>query len=514
MPKRALQMRKIRELIRLKYQAKLSHEAIARALCVSKGVVAKYVARLEQRGLDPEALLAADEAQVQQLLAAAPRPQYGGRVVPDYGYVHSQLKRAGVTLTLLWEEYTAANAGAALYRYSQFADRYRQYVASLRRSMRQVHRAGEKLFIDYAGQTVPYGDEGDRAQIFVAALGASSYTFACATARQRLEDWTGALVRAFEYFGGVPQLVVPDNARALIADPDRYEPRASATVADLAAHYGTAVLPARPHRPRDKGKVEVAVQVVERWILARLRDRRFVTLTELDEAIGELLEELNGRPFKRLPGSRRSAYEALDRPTLKPLPVDRYEFARYSTAKVSIDYHIAVDQHFYSVPHALVQQSVEVRATAGALEVLHRGRRIAAHVRSYTRHGYTTVTEHLPAAHRAHLEWSPARLVRWGEQHGVACAEVIRRILATRLHPEQGYRSCLGLLKLERAHGAQRLEAACARALALGSARYLTVAQILKSRQEGLPLPGAAAAAGEAWSSPEHAHLRGPKYYS
>lgn len=509
MPRRALLMRKIRELIRLKYQAKLSHEAIARALCISKGVVAKYVARIEQRGLDPEALLAGEEAQVLQQLQPAPRPQYGGRVMPDYARVHTELKRAGVTLTLVWQEYVAANAGAPTYGFSQFADRYRHYVASLRRSMRQVHRAGEKLFIDYAGQTVPYGDEGDRGQIYVAALGASNYTFACATERQRLEDWTGALVRTFEYLDGVPQLVVPDNARALIADPDRYEPRASATIADLAAHYGTAVLPARPRRPRDKGKVEVAVQIVERWILARLRDRRFGTLAELDAAIGDLLVDLNGRPFKRLPGTRRSAYEALDRPALKPLPVGRYEFARYSTTKVSIDYHIAVDEHFYSVPHALVQQSVEVRATAGAVEILHGGRRVAAHVRSGIRFGYTTVPEHLPAAHRAHLEWSPGRLVRWGEQHGVACAEVIRRILETRLHPEQGYRSCLGLLKLERQHGASRLEAACARALALGSARYLTVAQILKSRQESLPLPGA----GD-WSSPEHAHLRGPKYYS
>lgn len=511
MPRRALLMRKIRELIRLKYQAKLSHEAIARALCVSKGVVAKYVARLEQRGLDPQALLAADEAEVLRQLSSAPRPQYGGRIVPDYAHVHAQLKRAGVTLTLLWEEYTAANAGAATYRYSQFADRYRQYVAGLRRSMRQVHRAGEKLFIDYAGQTVPYGEDGERAQIFVAALGASNYTFACATEHQRLEDWTGALVRAFEYFDGVPQLIVPDNARALIADPDRYEPRASATIADLATHYGTAVLPARPHRPRDKGKVEVAVLVVERWILARLRDRHFATLEELDEAIGELLEDLNGRAFKRLPGTRRSAYETLDRPALKALPVARYEFARYYAAKVSIDYHVSVEEHFYSAPHALVQERVEVRATAATVEILHRGRRVAAHVRSYVRYGYTTVAEHLPAAHRAHLEWSPGRLVRWGEQHGVACAEVIRRILATRRHPEQGYRSCLGLLKLERQHGAVRLEAACARALALGSARYLTVAAILKSRQESLPLPGTAAAD---WSSPEHRHLRGPKYYS
>lgn len=509
MPTRALPMKKIRDLIRLKYEARLSHEQIARALAVSKGVVAKYVGRVNARGLDPTTLLRLPEDEVGRLLAPAARqPQYGGRVAPDYADVHRELKRPGVTLTLLWEEYQAANAGQPIYRYSQFAERYREYVATLRRSMRQVHRAGEKLFVDYAGDTVPYGRVGERAQIFVAVLGASNYTFACATPRQTLDDWVDALVRTLEYVDGVPALIVPDNARALIADPDRYEPRASATISDLASHYGTAVLPARPYRPRDKAKVEVAVQIVERWILARLRNRSFDTLAAVDGAVVDLLEDLNRRPFKRLPGSRVSQYADLDRPALKPLPVGRYELARYSTARVNIDYHVVVAEHLYSVPHALVHQTVEIRATHRAVEVLHKGRRVAAHPRSFVRYGYTTEPAHLPAAHRAHLEWSPERLIRWGESHGLACAELIRRILDTRVHPEHGYRACLGLLALERRHGAARLEAACARALALGSARYRTVADILKNRQEALPLPGETA-----WSAPEHAHLRGPKYY-
>jgi transposase len=371
-----------------------------------------------------------------------------------------------------------------------------------------VHRAGEKLFVDYAGHSVGYGREGDRAQIFVATLGASNYTFACATAHQRLVDWTGALVRALEYIDGVPALIVPDNAKALIADPDRYEPRASATVADLARHYGTAILPARPYRPQDKAKVEVGVQIVQRWILARLRDGKFQNLGAVDAAVGDLLADLNTRPFKRLPGSRQSVYTQLDRPALKALPVSRYEFARYHEARVNIDYHIAIDDHFYSVPQALVHQRVEARATARSVEVLHRGERVAAHERSYVRFGYTTLPEHLPAAHRAHLEWSPGRLIRWGEKHGAACGEVIRRILASRPHPEQGYRACLGLLRLERQYGVQRLEAACARALLLGSATYQTVASILKRRTEALPITAKAE-----WASPEHAHLRGPKYY-
>lgn len=506
---RALPMRTIRDLIRLKYHAQLSHEQIARALSISKGVVAKYVARLERLAEDPGTLLERPEAELAELVKPAPRPSsYGGRALPDFAHLHSELRRPGVTLTLLWQEYVAAHTQAATYRFTQFAELYRNYVASLRRSMRQVHRAGEKLFVDYAGQSVPYGREGDRAQIFVAVLGASNYTFACATAHQRLEDWIAALVRALQFLQGVPALIVPDNARALIADPDRYEPRASATIADFAAHYGTAVLPARPYRPRDKAKVEVAVQIVERWILARLRDRTFATLEALDAEISDLLEPLNTRPFKRLPGSRLTAFESLDRAALNPLPIAPYEFARFYKVRVNIDYHIAIEDHFYSVPHALVHQELEARATARSVEILYRGRRVAAHPRSFARYAHSTLPEHLPAAHRAHLEWSPGRLVRWGQQHGIACAEVIRRVLATRLHPEQGYRACLGLLRLEKQHGSARLEAACARALALGSASYRTVATILERRQENLPLPGAAQ-----WSAPEHEHLRGPKYY-
>ncbi|WP_116810915.1 IS21 family transposase [Steroidobacter cummioxidans] len=509
MPTRALTMRKIRDLIRLKFITRLSHEQIARALSISKGVVAKYAARIQRCGIEPRELLRLSDAQVlEHVQPRLKREVYGDRAPVDCARVHTELKRPGVTLTLLWQEYAAANAGRAAYRFSQFALRYHTYVASLRRSMRQIHRAGEKLFIDYAGQSVPYGSEGQRAQIFVAVLGASNYTFACATAHQRLEDWIGALVRALTFIGGVPQLIVPDNARAMIAHPDRYEPRASLTVQDLAHHYDTAVLPARPRRPQDKAKVEVALQVVERWILARLRDHRFQTLEEVDGAIGDLLDSINTRAFRRLPGSRKSAYELLDRSALRPLPASPYEFARYYKARVNIDYHVSIDEHFYSVPHALVHQDVEARVTATAVEVLHRGQRVAAHRRSSHRFAHTTVPEHMPAAHRAHLEWSPARLIRWGAQHGPACAQVIERILTTRKHPEQGYRACLGLLKLEKHYGAQRLEAACVRALALGSPAYQTVASILKRRVESLPL-----ADEPSWSSPEHAHLRGPKYY-
>lgn len=507
MPTRTLTMRSIRELYRLKYEAGLSHERIARALSISKGVVAKYVGLAEASGLTAAELLAMSEDE----LAGRLRPNRSvplRHVQPDYATIHQELKRRGMTLLLLWEEHVAAHPGQSTYSYSQFAQRYRDFVARLRRSMRQVHRAGEKLFVDYAGQSVPYGQLGERAQIFVATLGASSFTFACATPRQTLADWIEGLVRAFDYIEGVPELVIPDNARALIADPDRYEPQASATLLDLAAHYGTAILPARPYKPKDKSKVEQAVLVVERWILARLRHRRFATVTDVDVAVGDLLGHLNTRPFVRLPGSRHSTYEAIDRPALRPLPTTRYELARYWPAKVNIDYHVVHEGHYYSVPHELVQAAVEIRVTTHTVEVLHRGKRVAAHLRSAKRGGYSTVPEHLPAAHRAHLEWSPGRLVRWGETVGGGCAAVVVRILETRPHPEQGYRACLGLLRLAKQHGPARLEAACVRAIALGAPSYRSVKAILQNKLESAPL-----ATTTDWTAPDHDHVRGPRYY-
>lgn len=496
-------------MVRLKFHAQLSHAQIAAALGISKGVISKYLALIGAAGLMAAEIERLSESEIAARLK--PRrvaPRANAFSLPDYAQLHTDLKRKGMTLLLGWQEYVAAHADARTYRYTQFVERYHQFAKSLKRSMRQVHRAGEKCFIDYTGPTVAYGDEGQRAQIFVAVLGASSYTFACATARQTLADWVEGLVRAFEFFGGVSELTVPDNARALIADPDRYEPQASRTLLDLAAHYDTAILPARPYKPQDKAKVEVGVQVVERWILARLRHRQFATLAEVDAAIAELLPDLNARSFKKLPGSRLSQYESLDRPALKPLPVSRYELAVYRRATVNIDYHIVLEGHYYSVPQALVRAEVEIRTTARSVEVLHRGARVAAHLRSYKRGGYTTVAEHLPAAHRAHLEWSPGRLIRWGQTIGPACAALIERLLESRKHPEQGYRACLGILRLARAHGAARLQAACTRALALGNPSYGCVASILKNKLESQPL-----APESEWSAPTHDNVRGSDYY-
>ena len=343
--------------------------------------------------------------------------------------------------------------------------------------------------------------------MFVSALGASSYTFAGASGSERLEDWIESMTRALSFYGGVPQLIVPDNARALISQPDRYEPRAHDTVLDFARHYGTSVLPARPRSPRDKAVAESAVQVVTRWILARLRHQRFASVYQADCAIGALLPALNERAFQKLPGSRASVFAQIDRPALMGLPAARYELARFKTVKVHIDYHVEIDGHRYSVPHAFVGQSLDARITARAVELIARGNRVASHMRSTRRGEFSTVTEHMPAAHRAHLEWTPQRLIDWGGRIGLATGELIARLLARHKHPEHGYRACLGLLGLAKRYGAARLEAACQLALSLGTCQYRHVRDILLNKRDRVD------AANAQWTSPDHANVRGPGYY-
>jgi transposase len=495
----------IKDILRLKWEAEHSHEQIARALSISKGVVSKYLGLASAAGLDWPAARDMEERALLALLVPD-SPRAAPVAQPDWARVHQELSRKGVTLMLLWQEYVAEHAHERTWRYTQFCAHYKAFARSLKRSMRQTRQAGEKLFIDFAGKTVPLSD-GSVGHVFVAAMGASSYTFACATPTERLADWIDGMTRALAFYGGVPQLIVPDNARALIATPDRYEPRANDTVLDFARHYGTSVLPARPYSPRDKGSVESAVQVISRWILARLRNRPLANVYALDRAIAELLPSMNDRPFQKLHGSRSSMFAQTDQPVLLPLPVARYELARFRTVKVHIDYHVEVEGHRYSVPHSLVGQTLEARITARAVEVLLRGTRVAAHVRSDRRGGFTTDSEHLPAAHRAHLQWTPQRLIEWGQRIGVSTGEVVTRLLHQHKHPEHGYRACLGLLSLAKRHGSQRLEAACERALTIGVHQYSHVRDILANWRERTDLQG------PDWSSPAHANVRGPDYY-
>ena len=505
-------MRKIRDVLRYRHSAGLSLDAIARALKLSKGVVAKYVRLAGAAGLTwpiPEEL---DDAGLEKLLyrqAVAREPTFAE---PDYALVHQELKKKGVTLTLLWEEYRQV-VGERGYQYTAFCTRYRDWAGKLKRSMRQIHRAGEKLFCDYAGPTVPIIDtqtgEIRPASVFVAVLGASSYTFACATPGQTGVDWLTGIGRALQFIGGVTALIVPDNPRALVSLADRYEPELNRATAEFAHHYDTVILPARPRKPQDKAKVESGVQVVERWILARLRHRRFFSVAELDAAIAELLPALNNRPFKKLPGSRREAFELLDAPYLRPLPDTSFAQAEWKKATVNIDYHVEYESSYYSVPHALIHQPVELRVTRSTVEVLAKGKRVASHPRSVCKGHYATLAEHMPAAHRAHAEWSPGKLLAWAASVGPSAAELVKRLLIEKTHPEQGYRSCLGLMRLTRNHGRERMESACERALAVGAHRYRSVASILEKGLDRQPLLAKQAEL----ALPDHANVRGPGYY-
>lgn len=499
-------MRKIKDVLRLKHETTLSHQQIADALRISKGAVSKYARLAAEAGLDWAAVCAVDEGELEQRLLR-PTARAASFVQPDYGRLHQELRRKDMTLQLLWKEYQDDHADAQTYCYSQFCENYRSFAKTLKCSMRQIHRFGEKLFIDYAGPTIGLAD-GGRAHVFVAAMGASSHTFAWATPRETMADWLYSTALALEFYGGVPLLIVPDNAKAMIADPDRYEPRCNQTVDDFARHYGTSILPARPRSPQDKAKAESAVQVVERWIMARLRHHRFGSVDEVNAAIAPLLVLLNTKPFQKLPGSRASTFAELDAPALLPLPPQRYEMAHFKTVKVGINYHAEVERHHYSVPHALVGKMLEARITASTVELVHRGQRVASHVRSALQGGSSTVPEHMPAAHRAHMEWTPERLLHWGGTVGPATAEVVARMLSGNRHPEHGYRACLGLQSLARLYGESRLEAACTLALQIGACQCRHVREILANKRDQSVAPPAAD-----WISPAHAHVRGPDYY-
>jgi transposase len=511
MPTKKVPMKKIHEVLRLHYEANLSHRKIARACGMSKGVVSKYLALAKARGIPWPLPAGWDESELEaRLHPALEKP--ARFVEPDFPATHQELKRKDVTLQLLWSEYATAH-GTQAYRYSQFCHHYRQWQARQKRSMRQVHKAGEKLFIDYCGPTVPVvdGSTGEirQAQVFVAVLGASSYTFAEATWSQKLPDWIASHQRAFRFFGGLSELLVPDNLLSGVSRACRYAPEPNETYQELARHYGTAILPARPYKPKDKAKAEVGVQVVERWILARLRHHTFFSLAELNQAIARVLTELNERPFQKLPGCRRSAFESLDQPALKPLPAVAYEYAEWKQAKPGIDYHVEVDKHYYSVPHRWVGQMLDVRATATTVEVFHKGQRVASHPRARKR-GFSTLPEHMPKAHREHREWSPGRFLNWAREIGPCTLEVVKRQLEDRPHPEHGYRSCLGLLSHARRYSKPRLEAACERALRIHSPSYRSVTSILKQGLDQQPLPQDEEAQGEL---PLHSNVRGPGYY-
>jgi len=506
-------MRKIKEVLRLKWEQGLTDRTIARSVSIARSTVGEYLRRARDAGLGWPVPAELDEAEVERrLFPPPPVVPAGSRVLPNWSEIHGELRRKGVTLFLLWEEYRQANPEG--YQYSWFCEQYRRWAGKLDLVMRQEHRAGEKLFVDYAGQSVPLVDpatgEIRNAQIFIAVLGASSYTYAEATWSQSLADWIGSHVRAFAFFGGVPELIVPDNLKSGISKACFYEPDLNPTYQDMASHYGCAVIPTRVRAPRDKAKVEVGVQVVERWILARLRKMTFFSLAEFNTEIANLVTFVNERPFKKLPGCRRSLFESLDKPALKPLPETSYVFAEWKRARVHIDYHVELDGHYYSVPYQLAKHELDVRLTRTTVEVFHKGRRVASHVRSYQRGGHVTLKEHMPTAHRSYADWSPERLIRWAAKTGTATAKLVEAILSSRVHPQQGFRSCLGIMRLGKHYGAERLEAACARALLIGGLTYKSVKAILTHGLDQRPLPQAPIET----QALHHENIRGPHYYN
>lgn len=506
-------MRQVREVLRLKWACGLSERRIAQSLRISRPTVAQYLHRAKVAGLSwplPEGL--GEEALERRLFATSYQRPPSIRPVPNWPQVHQELQRKGVTLLLLWQEYKAATPDGL--QYSSFCEAYRKWASTLDLVMRHHHRAGETLFVDYAGQTMPvvnpHTGEVRDASIFIAVLGASNYTFAEATWSQSLPDWIASHVRTFETLGGVPQVLVPDNLKAAVTRAHRYEPELNRTYVDMAQHYGIAIVPARAARPRDKAKVEVGVQVVERWILARLRNRPFFSLAELNTAITDLRSDLNQRPFKKLPGSRQSLFEALDRPALRPLPDNPYAYAEWKLVRVNIDYHVEVGGHYYSVPYALVKHQLEARVSAHTVELFSKGKRIASHRRSPHKGRHTTVAAHMPTAHRAYAQWTPQRIIHWAEKTGGATAQVVETILASRPHPQQGFRACLGIMRLGKRYGEARLAAACQRAISIGSCSYKSIESILKHELDRQPLPGQTAAPAP---DVHHVNVRGPKYY-
>ncbi len=511
MPANRLSMRKIKEVLRLKWANNLSDRKIAQSCHISRPAVVQYIERATAAGLSwplPDTLK--DEALERLLFPGIRRPSTD-RVSPDWLKTHQELQKKHVTLFLLWQEYREQHPKG--YQYSWFCDHYRSWLGQRDLSMRQTHRAGEKLFVDYAGQTLqvidPRTGKIRSTQIFVAVLGASNYTYAEATWTQALPDWIGSHQRCFNFLGGLPELVVPDNLRSGVSKAHRYEPDLNPTYLEMATHYGIAIVPARVRKPKDKAKAEVGVQIVERWILAALRHQPFFSLSDLNQAIQGLVLKLNQRPFKKLPGSRSELFLSLEKPVLNALPMESYVYAEWKLVRVHMDYHVEIDGHYYSVPYRLVKQQLDARMTEHTIEIFSKGERVASHLRSSVKGHHTTLNAHRPEAHQRYGDWSPERFIKWAEEKGPSTRQVISVVLQKHHHPEQSYRSCLGILRLAKTYSDKRLEAACKRALLLGTCRYKSIESILKHG-----LDSQSVGVEEVSELPQqHENVRGSTYY-
>lgn len=518
----SLRMKDVLDLFRQKFELGFSDRRIAKSLGLSKTTVANYLQRFVTAGLSWPLAADLDHLAIRKILfPAGPLQKPLARfAVPDWAYLHQELKRDCVTLTTLWEEYREALADDAKgYSYSQYCDLYRRWAKTLAISMRQHHVAGDKMFVDYSGKKIDImvnaaTGEMRSCEIFVAVLGASGYTYAEATWSQTSTDWIHSHVRAFEFFGGVTNTVVPDNLKSAVIKPDLYDPTLNRAYQEMASYYGTAIMPARVRRPKDKPKAEIGVRLAQIWILAKLRNRIFVSLAELNAAIRELLSKLNLKPMQKIKKSRREFFEAYDLPALKPLPNQRYAYAEFKTCRPNVDYHAEVEEHYYSVPFQLRGLLVEARYNDRIVEFYHHGKRVASHRRKYEPNKFTTLPEHMPSSHRHHAEWSPSRIINWGESVAFEVGEVCRQLIESYKHPEHGYRGCLGIMRQEKKFGRDRLISACKRALVLKSPRYATVVKILKSGTDKLPLPGNQQQLPGVMATSRHDNIRGGDYYN
>lgn len=504
-------MRKVREVLRLRHEAKLSARVVAISCQVARSTVGEYERRAKAAGLGwplPEGM---DDEALERALFGPPKAVVAVRGMPDAAELKRELSKKNVTLMLLWTEYREGNGGG--YGYTQFCEHAHRALRRLGLVMRQEHRAGEKMFVDWAGDKIRIvnADTGEvsEASLFVAVLGCSSYTFADVMADETSPHWILAHVHAWEFFGGVAEITVPDNTKTAVRSPCRYEPDLNPIYQDLAVHYGTAIIPARIRRPRDKAPVESGVLVAERWILARLRNRIFFGVDEAKAAVRELLPPINEK-MRRVPkASRRQLFEELDRPALRPLPAERYEWTEWRVATVGPDYHVEADRHYYSVPFQIVGAKVDVRLSPAVVEVLHKHRRVASHLRSYVPGKHTTTPDHMPSSHRRYAEWTPARITQWAAETGPATAAAVVAIMRARRHPEQGFRSCLGLFSLGRKYGPQRVEAACQRVLETGQPSYRSVKSLLEKGLDRAPL----LPEPQAPAQPDHRNVRGAAYF-
>jgi transposase len=522
MSRNHISMRNIRELLRLRFQSGLSHAKIGKSIGIGETTVSECLQRFKKACLSWPLPIDLTDGELEGKLYPSYRSdiplteKQKQRREIDWTSINKELKRKSVTLRLLWEEYKTENPLGL--EYSQFCGRYAEWSKHLDVWMRQPHKFGEKLFVDYAGQTTPIvinketGEVRD-AQIFVATFGASNYTYAEATCTQTIPDWISSHIRAFEFFEGCPEIVVPDNLLSGVTKAHRYEPELNQSYQEMASHYNVTILPARVRAPKDKAKVENGVQQVERRVLAVLRNRKFFGIEELNQAIKTPLKTLNASSFQKTPGSRLKLFQEQERPALNPLPATRYVLAEWKKVKAGFNYHIEVEGHYYSVPFTLVRKELHVRITSSTLEIFYQNARVALHVRSYIPRGYTTQTAHMPKKHQKHAEWTPERIASWTSKTGANTEKFVEGIMNSRGHPQQGFRSCMGVLRLARVYGHQRLEAGCARAIALGIYGFKSLESIFKNSLDQAPLPNTSTL-NEKIMPDAHENVRGKEYFN